>query len=596
MAYVGFKLGTQEALDELLKKGASANAVEGSFYLTSDTHRLYIGNADGSLSPVNQGVLSVAAVADLPAASTAEQTGGFYYVKEGNILCVATGGKWIQINSVKTIQDVSNTYTTVGADAVRMTTQVKVGVDVDSADKKSASVTFKGQDGAHVAIGTNANEITISSDTYTIEANEDADTQKVTLDLVSSNSTVENATVELKAGDNVAISVDEDGAVVIDSSYTNTDTDTSLRTLTAGTYTADDTAHQSGFSITAISVKKNVVTGVDGASIPAVAYFDPAITIGVDEDAKKTVKFVNGVAALDVFTKEELQSTLTSLNAMTYKGTIGSNGSAGTGVSLADNGGVNGVTLDGEPVSCSIGDTFLAEEDVKVNGVVVVPKGSLLIAKGTEENGIITSDLSFDTVANSADTDTTYTFESDTNLNGVLLKQNAGGSVSYQGSLTVKGETREDGAASVNVTKTSAANAKDVVLVVKHDTVEAPEETAQEAVNYRVNTATSFKAVTGVETDATGHLVGFETTELKLGTVKATESYNVVVTTDTTDTTLQTATVTGTTNISSTVNGGTVVVAGDSAAFDLQSSSLTLSKMTGENKNGIRVEMAWGSF
>jgi len=44
---VGFRMGTESGLKTL------ASATKGTFYLTTDTHRLYIGNDDGSLSPVN---------------------------------------------------------------------------------------------------------------------------------------------------------------------------------------------------------------------------------------------------------------------------------------------------------------------------------------------------------------------------------------------------------------------------------------------------------------------------------------------------------------------------------------------------------------
>ena len=41
MINVGFKLGLQSSVDNIIDAGKGAE--EGSFYLTSDTHRLYIG-------------------------------------------------------------------------------------------------------------------------------------------------------------------------------------------------------------------------------------------------------------------------------------------------------------------------------------------------------------------------------------------------------------------------------------------------------------------------------------------------------------------------------------------------------------------------
>ena len=45
MINVGFKLGLQSSVDNIIDAGKGAE--EGSFYLTSDTHRLYIGAKNG---------------------------------------------------------------------------------------------------------------------------------------------------------------------------------------------------------------------------------------------------------------------------------------------------------------------------------------------------------------------------------------------------------------------------------------------------------------------------------------------------------------------------------------------------------------------
>ena len=108
-AYVGFLTGTQQSVDNMLAAGSSAGAIEGAFYLTNDTHRLYIGNSDTSLSPVNQGVRVVASVAGLPDLSTASNqkanVGQFYYLSSSNILCIASGSEWVQINPDHTLFD-----------------------------------------------------------------------------------------------------------------------------------------------------------------------------------------------------------------------------------------------------------------------------------------------------------------------------------------------------------------------------------------------------------------------------------------------------------------------------------------------------------
>jgi hypothetical protein len=88
-----FLSGLQSNLNTLIANGG---ATEGAFYLTTDTHRLYIGRtitADGGTSvsktipiPVNEGITTVANVNALY--STSANVGEFYYVEEDNILAV----------------------------------------------------------------------------------------------------------------------------------------------------------------------------------------------------------------------------------------------------------------------------------------------------------------------------------------------------------------------------------------------------------------------------------------------------------------------------------------------------------------------------
>ena len=47
-AQLGFKLGLESKLTS-----STFTATNGTFYLTSDTHRLYIGDKDGNVCPVN---------------------------------------------------------------------------------------------------------------------------------------------------------------------------------------------------------------------------------------------------------------------------------------------------------------------------------------------------------------------------------------------------------------------------------------------------------------------------------------------------------------------------------------------------------------
>lgn len=107
-----FLSGSQADLNKYLLDSEdikSGQAIEGAFYLTYDTHRLYIGGQityENSNSetvtavipiPVNAGILSVSTLEDLPSIQEANP-GEFYYVSNNNILCMFNGSQWVQIN------------------------------------------------------------------------------------------------------------------------------------------------------------------------------------------------------------------------------------------------------------------------------------------------------------------------------------------------------------------------------------------------------------------------------------------------------------------------------------------------------------------
>lgn len=112
MAELMFKRGTQSKLNGIItgKQGA-----EGCFYLTTDTNRLYIAQANNT-APVllNQTVQVVENYEDLPSSPPAADN-DFYYIKKLNILAVydSSQNKWVQINPD------TNTNDTIQVDAIK---------------------------------------------------------------------------------------------------------------------------------------------------------------------------------------------------------------------------------------------------------------------------------------------------------------------------------------------------------------------------------------------------------------------------------------------------------------------------------------------
>ncbi len=101
MANVMFKRGTQSGFNNLTAYQ------DGCFYLTTDSHRLYVGTGNNTADLVSQSVISYpnwAAIEALSNKSNASYAPGlcaegqFYYAQAENILCTYSNGKWVQIN------------------------------------------------------------------------------------------------------------------------------------------------------------------------------------------------------------------------------------------------------------------------------------------------------------------------------------------------------------------------------------------------------------------------------------------------------------------------------------------------------------------
>ena len=91
MANVSFKRGLSTALSNITVE-------DGVFYLTTDTHRLYVGQGS-NLAELNQSVTTYATWADMEA-NAPKQEGQFYYAIQENVLAcyLPELNKWQQIN------------------------------------------------------------------------------------------------------------------------------------------------------------------------------------------------------------------------------------------------------------------------------------------------------------------------------------------------------------------------------------------------------------------------------------------------------------------------------------------------------------------
>ena len=539
MANVLFKRGTQANL-------ATAQHIDGCFYLTTDTHRLYVGEG-GAIVPVNQGVITVAAVANLPTGSSIE-VGHFYYATLENVLCVYNGSKWVQINPDT---NTKVTGVTIETSVTNGVATIKTTVESDDGSKKAGNFTVTGANG--VDVQKTGDNLVINGEKYTISSEADAATTGlIHVKLTSDKHTDANprsSEFTIKAGENIQVSKDASGNIVI----TGTDGFT-IGSFTAGSGSgvAGDTSANAnkGFHV---SIKE---TGGKSHT----AQFNPSIKV-----AGVSVEFEDGTAELDVYSKGEIDGLMRDLNAMVYKGTVGTGG-----------------TVTAAPTKeVKIGDTYRVVSDVVVSGATA-KTGDLIIARGTEDasTGYITGTIVWDIIPSGNDVDQNTTYIGKACDNGMILQEVGGGEVLK---LQIAGDGEyilvEDSATS-DSSKSNTVTLSHKTVTQEDETVNATEMAAEPATAYEIT------AVTGVTRDAAGHVTGLITTKYKVKDTNG--SLQSVAKTVAVANNIATATTTVTFKHA---GGGTDT---KSAAQTFTSDSLTFAE-AGDGA-GLSINMEWASF
>lgn len=454
-----FLSGTGAKVTELRAKGG---AIEGAFYLTNDTNRLYIGTNVGTTEvpkiipePVNEGVITVAKTTDLPAVGAGRIPGQFYYVEDGGILCVYSKNQWVQINPDTKLKSESFTLS-------KDETKKKVTVThqtFDTTDTDTILDSFELIEGAGVKLSVDGKTITISSSgtggvalTLTTAQGTDNSSAKLNQHTVvtaaDGKTTESDDTVVIKAGTEIESVIAGTKEITINAKKQT------LKPTGGLTFSADETA---GFILNA--EHRNGDTSTSDK-------LDPTITIGKEGNKSEAIHYVNGNADLDVYTvaqadakiTEEINKKIATADAMTFKGTAG--GASGALPAITE---------------CSNGDTYkvasaLTETDLKkVTGVqagTTVKVGDLLIASGTEDE--TTGKLktgSFVHVPSGNE------YETKVNLvtNGIELTDNAQTPTTLGGIKVAAGKQ-------ITVADTEAGNVKTVT--VNHSDITTATETA----------------------------------------------------------------------------------------------------------------------
>lgn len=456
----------------MFKRGLQANlpqtAVDGSFYLTEDTQRLYVGigenNAPVELNRTIRSVENLTALNALkgPVGSNANDgvaVGDFYYVAgeansvSGNILAYcsavdATGKPtWVQINPD------TNTKLATSTSAVTKTAVtggVKVATSVQDTEGRTASGDFQVVGSENITVALENGQIKIStpdgSDT-TYEIKTEANSSKGTI-LLDSTGTDSRINIGGKNSD-VTVTSDDSGNITIDVADMRTKSIAVDAKPTSG----------NGFDLK-----------VDGMDL---GDFDPTIKLG-DNAA---IHFVNGNATLPVYTKTEVDTkvsnSLKTFDAMAYKGTVTA---ADASTKLASTG--------------NVGDTYKAAGDITTP--VKAHTGDLIIATGTD------GAVSWDVIPSGDD----QTITGAATASGISVSDQSGTLAEIS---VVEGNKIKVG---------NKIEGKKTTLTVGHEAITQPTPVAGPAITQTAKTNAEFTAITDITEDGYGHVTGITTKKL----------------------------------------------------------------------------------
>lgn len=471
---VKFKLGTQDSLNTL--KNSQKGWEVGTFYLTSDTSRLYIGQAN-ELALLNKSVEIYTNLEALRKKTTTSSEGDIAYCVTENVLAYYNGSTWNQINPD------DNTFLTALNHAV---SSVDKGVKITTSGTNSdagktitaADVTITGAKGAQVTTPNNKT-ITITGDTYALNVQEHADTTN-DIDLVLDSALQNDSTVHIKGGENVTVAkiADSNGIQITAKDTKLNDISLSLGADGELQVGASDTGN------TNVLKKQKLGYFIDGS------YYG----IGSNETAKKV--------DLPVYSKEQVDNLIKKLDGMTYRGTIGTSGTTFT-MDASFN-----VLKGGTATEIHIGDMFLVQGGklTYATGKQAEP-GDMLIATAkdgkSETNGVLAiGDVEWTFIPSGDDSkiDTTYIFKASGTTDSMTITSNPGGGV--VGKIAF---TEGDGIV-IESTDNGGSSPNQLSVNIKHDTYNTTETTG----NKPLTNGGTFDVIDSITYD-NGHITGIST-------------------------------------------------------------------------------------
>lgn len=229
MANVSFKRGLQANLP-------NSNIVDGAFYLTTDTNRLYVGGANNKLELLNQSIKFYTYDQVFNENSTVPKVEGqFYYLSDKNILCTFAktktnpDGEWVQINpdhNDNTLVYVSGLNVTKSNSAEGNTKKLTYTIELNQEKKESSDGSATPYGDAITAsfeinsedLNKIASNVSVGLESKAIVGNENGLVLKTT-----GGGADADTNIAIVGGDNVNVGRSEDGkTITISSTDTNT--------------------------------------------------------------------------------------------------------------------------------------------------------------------------------------------------------------------------------------------------------------------------------------------------------------------------------------------------------------------------------------
>lgn len=541
MANVVFKRGTQAAL-------ANATATDGTFYLTTDTHRLFVAQGN-NIVPVNEGVITVANVAALQdvAVDLTENpglAGSFYYATAENVLCVWNGKKWVQINP-----DTNTTNSGLDiafANVTGNSNTKKVSVTVTDSANNTVSDDIYVAGSGDVTVAQSGSTLTIGSTPYQLTViGNGTDTTGVSL---AQGESVKGQ-FQIEAGDNVnftgVTSSGNTATAVINAKDTTLNTVSSANNSTAG------------FDVTVTDTDTNTDT----------ATIDPIVKVGTNE-----VHYVSGKADLSnvIYTKSQVDEKFRALNPMVYKGTL--------------------TTTTLPTANVSNGDTYMVAVaggiPVTIDGTATTAKaGDLLVAQGTENSStgyIPAANITWSLVPSGDEAAKDTTYHGEALAGGLNLVDSNSNTVA---GLTIEGQSSYITVTSANTTDDENSN----VITIGHATRTQTHTTGTSAAP-QADTQKTIEPITALNFDGAGHVVGYTTREMHIYPSKTEIASTIAASNN-----VGTATFTETLTYDVGSNSQPVTSVSSAKTF-LSLKGSNISVKTNSTDKQLELAFEWGSF